>query len=455
MAAVEKYIKKLMEKTFPKQLADLVREMSISSSPANRSDVRSCAYVVRDLLSEIGARAELVETGGHPLVVGKIMNKKGAHSVVNYNHYDVQPITNLLEWDTDAFKLEIKDGRYYGRGTTDNKGPLLTLLHAVHLACQENIDLNYLFLCEGEEEIGSPNFANGIQKVAETIKPDSIIIADVDWLGERDPSIIYGLRGLLYMHFNLKTAEKEAHSGLVGGVARNPIVELSNVVAKCYDPDTGKILIPGFYDNVMEPDKEEIRLWLKSPFNVEDFKRDHGLIKIRSTNRETILRSRWAEPTFEAHGCVGGYMERDGDKTSVPRDAQMLVSMRLVPNQDPDVIFDLVERFVRKLNPDVEVRKSSVARPYLGGFNSPYIEAAVEAFQSSFGYPVSRVRCGGSIGALMDMYDIFGQPEIVATGLSKPSHNMHGPNEYFERSQVEGGIRAFVKYFKTISEMQQ
>ena len=454
MATVERYIERLIENTFQDQLAKLVEKQSISSVPKFRTMVRSCAEVSRDLLRDIGARAYLVETGGNPLVVGEIISKKDAHTVGIYNHYDVQPC-DLSRWRTDPWKLKIEDERYYGRGTSDNKGPLLTLIHAVDLACQENIPLNYLFIYEGEEEAGTSHFANGIRKVAETKKPDSVLVPDVTWLDERSPTIVYGLRGSLYMHFNLKIAELDAHSGLAGGPARNAIAELMNVATKCHNSQTGEILIPGFYDDVVEPTDEEMGYWLKSSFNTKAFKQDLGIKKLRFYDRKRVMKSIWADPTFEVHGCVGGHMEKNGQKTIVPGEAQLLVSTRLVPYQDPDKVFPLVKQFVEKLNSDVEVRKVSASRPYLGEFDSIYIEAADRAFQSAFGYSVSRVRCGGSIGAVMCMYEIFDQPPIVATGLSLPTDNIHGPNEHFEKRQVIGGIRAFFNYLKTLSEMQQ
>jgi acetylornithine deacetylase/succinyl-diaminopimelate desuccinylase-like protein len=173
MVAVGRYIERLIENTFQDQLAKLVEKQSVSSVPEFGSMVRSCAEVSRDLLRDIGARVYLLETDGPPLVVGEIVNEKGAHTVCIYNHYDVQPCS-LSRWRTDPWKLERKDKCYYGRGTSDNKGPLLTLVHAVDLACQQNIPLNYLFIYEGEEESGGSHFADGIQKVAETKKPDSV-----------------------------------------------------------------------------------------------------------------------------------------------------------------------------------------------------------------------------------------------------------------------------------------
>lgn len=453
MVAFESYIKNLMKDTFPNRLARLVEEKSISSYSECKLQVRSCAEVARNFLKDIDAKAYLVETGGHPLVVGEIMNKKCAHTVAIYNHYDVQPC-DLSRWDSDPWKLETKGGCFWGRGTSDNKGPLLTLIYAVQLACQENIPLNYLFIYEGEEESGATHFADGIRKVAETIKPDSVLVPDIAWLDKISPTIIYGLRGTLYMHFDLKTAESDAHSGMAGGPARNAIAELMDVIAKCHNSQTGEILVPGFHDNVKEPTEEEIGYWLQSPFDTEIFMRDLGIKKLRFYDAKRIMKSLWANPTFEVHGCIGGYMEKNGQKTIIPGEAQLLVSTRLVPNQDPDDIFNQVKEFVRKLNSDVEVRKVSSSKPYLGRPNSSYIEAADRAFQNGFGYSVSRVRCGGSIGAIMRMYDIFGHPPIIATGLSLPTDNIHGPNEHFEQRQVVGGIRAFFNYLKAISEMQ-
>jgi acetylornithine deacetylase/succinyl-diaminopimelate desuccinylase-like protein len=453
MANVESYVNELAENVFPDRLAKLVEEKSVSSVPEFNSEVRSCAEVTRELLRDIGARAYLVETDGQPLVVGEIENKKDAHTVAIYNHYDVQPC-NIPNWKTDPWKLELKEGRYYGRGTSDNKGPLLTVINAVQLACQEDVPLNYLFIYEGEEESGTSHFTDGVQKVAKKTKPDSVLVPDITWLDEKSPAIIYGTRGNLYMHFNLKIAESDVHSGLAGGPARNAIAELMDVAAKCHKSENGEILIPHIHDDVVKPSEKEMRYWLQSPFNVKTFAEDLSINKLRFYDRKRVMKSIWASPTLEVHGCVGGYMEKNGQKTIIPGEAQLLVSMRLVPNQDPDKIFSLVKQFVGETNSDVEVRKVSTSRPYLGKIDSPPIEAADKAFQNAFRYSVSRVRCGGSIGAIMHMCDAFGQPPIVATGLSLPTDNIHGPNEHFERRQVVGGTKAFFNYFKAMSELR-
>lgn len=452
MENFERYLDKLTNDIFPDRLTKLVEEKSVSSIPEFNSAVRSCAQVVRGLLRDIGARTYLIETDGNPLVIGEIVNREDAHTVAIYNHYDVQPC-NDSNWKTDPWKLETRKGCYYGRGTSDNKGPLLTVINAVQLACHEDVPVNYLFIYEGEEESGASNFKNGVQKVAGTTKPDSLLVPDITWLDERSPAVIYGTRGNLYMHFNLKIAESDVHSGLAGGPARNAIAELMSVAAQCHKPETGEILIPGFHDDVVEPSEKEMRYWLQSPFDVKTFAEDFGINTLRFCDRERVMKSIWASPTFEVHGCVGGHMEKNGQKTIIPGEAQLLVSMRLVPNQDPDKAFNLVKQFVRKINSDVEVMKVSTSRPYLGKIDSPLIEAADEAFQNAFNFSVSRVRCGGSIGAIMHMCDAFEEPPIVATGLSLPTDNIHGPNEHFEKKQVDGGTKAFFNYFKAISEL--
>ncbi len=452
MTNAESYVNRLIHDLFPDRLARLVEEQSVSSVPEFNSAVRSCAEVARDTLRDIGATARLVETGGNPLVVGEIVNKEDAHTVAIYNHYDVQPC-NISKWKTDPWKLDIRKGRYYGRGTSDNKGPMLTVINAVQLACHEDVPLNYLFIYEGEEESGASNFTVGAQKVAKTAKPDSVLVPDITWLDEKSPAIIYGTRGNLYMHFNLKIAESDVHSGLAGGPARNAIAELMSVAEKCHKPETGEILIPGSYADVAELSEKEMRYWLQSPFDVRTFAEELGINKLRFYDKKRVMKSIWACPTFEVHGCVGGHMEKNGQKTIIPGEAQLLVSMRLVPNQDPDRTFDLVKQFVEEINSDVEVRKVSTSRPYLGRIDSPPVEAADKAFQDAFHLSVSRVRCGGTIGAIMHMYDAFGQPPIVVTGLSLPTDNIHGPNEHFEQRQVEGGTKAFFGYFKAISEL--
>lgn len=436
--------------SYLEELSDLVSFSSISSNPKYKEDVRKCSNFLQEKFAGLGAKTEIVETSGHPLVVSDISNYDDALTLAFYGHYDVQPIASPEDWKTDPFTLVEDNGKLYGRGTSDDKGNLLTAVKAAEIALEEDLPLNFQFIIEGEEESGSPNFESGLKKSRDILDPDVVIVADGGWVSKDIPSIEYGLRGLLYMHWNLRTAGKNAHSGAVGGPARNPLLELFDVVCKCLDSDTGEIKIPGIYDDVKEASSEELKHWIGTKFSVEEFKESYQLEKLRFEDKAKVLKSLWARPTFEVHGCVGGYMERDSKMTLLPSDGQLHVSMRLVPDQDPKTVFEKIRNFVGDKNPDIEVKSVSHVEPYLTDFNSPTVKAAVESLEETFEKPAARIRSGGSIGAVPIMNRVFGGGDIIIMSFGLPEHGAHGPNEYFTKEMAKGGMEAYLNFFESL-----
>jgi acetylornithine deacetylase/succinyl-diaminopimelate desuccinylase-like protein len=434
-------------------LGRLVEVPTVSMDPARWEDMRCGAAVGAEYLLALGADALIVETGGHPMVVGGWMRNPEWPTVTVYNHLDVQPAMEP-EWTREPFKFVVEGDSYYGRGTTDDKGPALTALLAAHYAVEQGVALNIQFLWELEEEIGSPHFAAGLREaegVRALSRPDSVVVSDTIWLAGGRPAVPYGLRGNLAARLTLETAKREAHSGLTGGAARNPLAELCAVVQACADAKTGRITIPGFYRSVKPLRKAELSQFLKSGFQVQSFAKAHQLTKLRTRNRADVLRRLWAEPTFEVHGFVGGYTG-PGVKTSIPPRAEAKVSMRLVPDQDPVAMLALFRKYVRKLNPDVSVEVEGMLRPYAGDLGGPYAEAARQAMLFGFGKDPAFIREGGSIGAVVTMAERWKAP-VMFLGLSLPEHGYHAPNECFDWGQASGGMKAFVKYFDEISRI--
>ena len=304
---------------------------------------------------------------------------------------------------------------------------------------------------ELEEEIGSPNFEHFMKNKVKDLTTDSVVVSDTIWISRGRPAVAYGLRGLAPMRLILETGTKDVHSGVTGGAARNPITELCQLISDCYDVSTGKIRIPGFYDDVAKLSKTEMNNFLASGFSVKRFKAAHELRKMREGDAADIASRIWARPTFEVHGIVGGYTG-PGVKTAIPYRAEAKVSMRLVPNQNADKVFRLVRKFIREHNPDVEVHPESFLGPYLGPHTGPYADAARDAMRKAFGKDPAFVREGGSIGAIVTMEKYLKAP-IVFLGLSLPEHGYHAPNENFDWEQASGGMRMFARYFDTISKM--
>jgi acetylornithine deacetylase/succinyl-diaminopimelate desuccinylase-like protein len=261
----------------------------------------------------------------------------------------------------------------------------------------------------------------------------------------------YGLRGLLGARLTLRTGRKDAHSGVTGGAARNPLAELMEVAQACVNAKTGEVKIPGFYKDVVKPTKEEIRSFLKSGFQVKRFKKAYGFHSLRTNDPAEVMRRIWAAPTFEIHGLSGGY-HGPGVKTIVPGHGELKVSMRLVPNQTPEKAFALLTQYVARLNPDVKVEREGMLHPFKGSFDGPYVECVKRATKAGFGKEPALIREGGSIGAVVTMQKAWKVP-ILFLGLSLPEHGYHAPNEYFDWGQASGGMKAFAHYFSELANM--
>lgn len=435
---------------FESKLGELVEVPTISMEPERKNDCRRGAQLVTEYLESIGARAEVVETPGNPVVLGRIVSGANDPTLTIYNHIDVQP-ANPEEWHKAPFTFFNDNGRYEGRGTTDDKGPALTALMAVRYAAANYVPLNINFVWEFEEEIGSPNFEHFVKNNAGRIASDSVLVSDTIWISRNRPAVPYGLRGAVMLTMSLETGAKDVHSGLTGGPARNPVGELCKVVSECYDADTGRVKIKGFYDDVVPATKKEVQSFLDSGFTTAKFKSAHELKKLRFDDPARILKAIMAEPTFEVHGVTGGY-QGPGVKTIVPYHAQAKISCRLVPNQKPKEVFKLVRDFVRQKNPDVKVEFISALEPYIGEFSGPYADAASEATRFAFARQPAFTREGGSIGAVVTMKKYLKAP-IIFLGLSLPEHGYHAKNENFDWAMASGGMKMFVRYLDQVSRL--
>ena len=435
---------------FESLLGQMVEIPSISMDPARSNDIKRMATMAAQVLTDVGAEAQIVETGGYPIVSGGWTT--GAHhpTATIYNHMDVQPAQES-EWKQDPFAFKNEGGIYRGRGATDDKGPALAAMLGARFAIEQGLPINIRFLWELEEEIGSPHFAAGLKNRAAIPRPDSVIISDTIWIAKGRPAMPYGLRGLLGARLTLCTGSKDAHSGVTGGAARNPLAELMEVAHACVDAKSGRVMIPGFYNDVIEPTKAEIKSFLKSGFQVKRFKEAYGFQALRTDDPAEVMRRIWAAPTFEVHGLTGGY-HGPGVKTVVPGQGELKVSMRLVPKQTPEKAFALLKKYVAKINPNVKVEPEGMLQPFQGLFEGPYVEAVKRAAKAGFGKEPAFIREGGSIGAVVTMQKAWKVP-ILFMGLSLPEHGYHAPNEYFDWGQASGGMKAFAHYFAELAKM--
>ena len=431
-------------------LAQMVEIPSISMDPSRAKDMGRMADLAEQVLTQAGAQAEIVETGGYPIVSAG-WTTAGEHPTVTvYNHLDVQPAQEP-EWRQQPFAFRNDGGIYRGRGATDDKGPALAALFGARLAIEQGVPINIRFLWELEEEIGSPHFSAGLRNRAAIPRPDSVIVSDTIWIAKGKPAMPYGLRGLLGARLTLRTGSKDAHSGVTGGAARNPLAELMEIAQACVNAKTGEVKIPGFYTDAVKPTREEIKSFLKSGFQVKRFKEAYGFHSLRTNDPAEVTRRIWAAPTFEIHGLTGGY-HGPGVKTVVPGHGELKVSMRLVPDQTPEKVFALLKQYVAKLNPSVKVEREGMLHPFKGSFEGPYVECVRRAAKAGFGHEPAFIREGGSIGAVVTMQKTWKVP-ILFLGLSLPEHGYHAPNEYFDWGQASGGMKAFAHYFMELAKM--
>jgi acetylornithine deacetylase/succinyl-diaminopimelate desuccinylase-like protein len=437
-------------KAFEDELKTLVEIPSISASPQHKMEMLRCADAARAILEAKGAKAEVLETPGNPLVLGRFDVSPTVPTVTVYNHLDVQP-ANEPEWRTEPFKFANQNGTYRGRGTTDDKGPALSALYGAVAAHRAGTPINIRFLWELEEEIGSPNFQAGLERHAGKLKTDSIVVSDTIWLTRGKPSTPAGLRGMQTFTITVETAAHDLHSGLVGGAARNPLSELMTLVGEMTDGVSGEVKIPGFYDDVEELTVAEARDFAVSGFSVDVFMRDHEMKSLRTQDPLEVMTRIWARPTLEVHGVVGGYTG-PGVKSAVPGRAEVKLSCRLVPNMRAQKTLDLIKAFVLKRIPDVRIEAEARLEPYKGRTSGPYADAVRDAYHFAFGSRPAFVREGGSIGAVPTMEQLLKAP-VFFLGLSLPEHGYHAPNENYDWEQASGGIPLFARYFDNVAKL--
>ena len=431
---------------FEWELRNLVELPTVSADARRRDDLWRCAEYARDMFFRYGFEAEILETGGNPIVFGNMGLDPALPTVTVYNHLDVQP-ADEPGWTTDPFRMIVEGNCFKGRGTTDDKGPAVTAFYGAIAAREAGVPLNIRFIWEGEEEVGSPSFRGAMERHRAKLATDLVVVSDTIWVTRGKPSTPAGLRGLMCFVLSLETASHDLHSGLVGGAARNPLSELMKVVSAMVDGETGRVEIPGFYEDVVLPTQDEMEGWLSSGFDVEVFKRDHALKSLRTEDSVEVMKRIWGWPTMEVHGVVGGYTG-PGIKTVVPPRAEVKMSCRLVPGMDAHRTFERVAAFLAEAFPDVAVREDHSLAPFSGRVTGAHAEAVRDAYRFAFGVPCAFTREGGSIGAVKTMEDVLGAP-VHFLGLSLPSHGYHAPNENYDWEQASGGMAMFARFFES------
>jgi acetylornithine deacetylase/succinyl-diaminopimelate desuccinylase-like protein len=427
------------------ELFDLLRIPSVSTDPAHKGDVRQAAQWVCDQLSQAGLEAALYETGGHPMVYGQWLSAgEGAPTVLVYGHYDVQPPDPLDLWVSGPFEPTVRDGKIFARGATDDKGQMFAWLKAaeVHMKTRGALPLNLKVMIEGEEEVGSKHLAPWIEAHKALLAADAVVISDTSMFAPGLPAIVYGLRGLTYFQVDVEGPDHDLHSGLYGGAVVNPINALCQMIAALKD-EQGRVAVPGFYDKVRDLTVTERAAWAALPHDDEALRLSVGAAALDGESGFTALERTWGRPTLDCNGILGGFTG-EGAKTVLPSKAMAKFSCRLVPDQTPEEIEDLVEAHLLALAPAgvrVKVHRLHGGRPVIVDVENPAVQAAREALSVAFGAEAVNIRGGGSIPVVADFHDLLQVP-CVLMGFGLNDDRLHSPNEKYNLECFHGGLLA-------------
>jgi len=428
---------------------------SISALPEHAPDVTRCAEWTAEEMRRIGMEhVRLVDTPGFPVVYGDWLHAEGAPTILFYGHYDVQPVDPINLWESPPFEATVRDGEIYARGAADDKGQVFMHFKAIeaHLKQNGKLPCNIKVILEGEEEVGSANLDDFVKGHKDELAADVVVISDSPMFDRGIPSICYGLRGLIYFQIDLRGTKSDLHSGSFGGAVANPAFVLANILAQMKDRG-GHIRIPGFYDDVRPLTEAERDEWKKLPFNEKRYAKELGAPRLWGETGYSTLERVWARPTFEVNGILSGFTG-EGAKTVIPAVAMAKVSMRLVPNQDPDTIAQLFEDYVRKVAPktvDVKVTRMHGGKPWMTEFDNKYVQAAGRAIKQGFGQEPVFNREGGSIPVVATFQEILGLPSVLF-GVGLPDENAHAPNEKLDLGNFHGGIIASAFLYDEIAK---
>jgi acetylornithine deacetylase/succinyl-diaminopimelate desuccinylase-like protein len=427
------------------ELKSLLAIPSISALPEHAGDVKRCAEWCADEMRRIGLQnVRLMATPGNPVVYGDWLGAPGVPTVLFYGHYDVQPVDPLNLWESPPFEATIRDGEIYARGSADDKGQVFMHFKAVeaHLKQNGRLPVNMKFILEGEEEVGSVNLDDFVRAHKGDLRAHVVVISDSGMFARGVPAMCYGLRGLVYFQLDLRGSSTDLHSGSFGGAVANPAFVLAQIIAQMKDRG-GRIKIPGFYDDVRQLEEWEREAWRQLPFKEKQYKKDFGIPKLFGETGYTTLERTWARPTLEINGLLSGFTG-EGAKTVLPAVSMAKISMRLVPNQDPDKIAELFEVYVRTIAPktvELKITRMHGGKPWMTSFDNPFVQAAGRAIEKGFGRPPVFTREGGSIPVVSTFQEELGLPSVLF-GVGLPDENAHAPNEKLDLSNFHNGIIA-------------
>jgi acetylornithine deacetylase/succinyl-diaminopimelate desuccinylase-like protein len=455
VTSIDEYVRSQRQR-YEEELFDFLRIPSVSTETRYRDDVRRCAEWVADRTREAGVSSvELVDTPGHPIVYGEHHVSDDAPTVLVYGHYDVQPVDPEELWDSPPFEPTVRGHRVYARGATDNKGQVFMHLKALE-ACRETggrLPVNVKLLIEGEEEIGSVNVEEFLVEQKDRLACDAVILSDTGMFAKGLPTITVGLRGMVYFEVRFRGPASDLHSGVYGGAVENPANALATVIGRLKDDDH-RVTIPGFYDAVRAITDQERANLANLPFDEGTYLEEEvGAPALAGEEGFGTLERVWFRPTLDVNGLLSGFTG-EGAKTVLPSKAMAKISMRLVPDQDPEAIRDSFESYIRELAPEgvsVEIDLCNAGRAWAADPEGPLFTAAQEALEAGFGRSPVFIREGGSIPIVALFSETLGAP-VAPIGFALPGCNLHAPNEWLDLDVFHDGIDALARLYALIGE---
>ncbi len=453
MEKIKQYIEENRER-FLEELFELIRIPSISSISDHKPDMLRAAEAFKEHFLKAGCdRAEVMHTAGNPVVYAEKMIDPSLPTVLVYAHYDVMPVDPLDLWTTPPFEPEIRDGKIYARGADDDKGQGFMHVKAFEaLVNNDALPVNVKFMIEGEEEIGSVNLGAFCDEHKDMLKADIILVSDTGMIADDIPAITTGLRGLAYWQVEVTGPSRDLHSGLFGGAVANPINVLAKMIAHMTDDDN-KVVMPGFYDDVLEASDKERELLNMAPFDREEYKKALDVEELHGETGYTTIERTGIRPSFDVCGIWGGYTG-EGAKTVLPSKAYAKISSRLVPDQDHEKIAKMFEEYFVSLAPEsVKVKVDSLhgGQAYVCPIDLPAYKAAEKALEQLYKRTPVPVRSGGSIPIISTFEDKLGTKSLLM-GFGLESDAIHSPNENYPLKNFYSGIEAITSFYHFFAE---
>ncbi len=443
---------------FLEELEALTRIPSISTDPEYSDDVKRAADWLKARMQDAGLHGvQVAPTSGHPVVYGEWMGAgEHAPTVLLYAHYDVQPAVLEDGWETDPFTPIRKDGKIFARGVGDDKLHSVMIIQLVEsfIKSGEMPPVNLKLIIEGEEEKTSPNLAPWIRENRELLSADYVLICDGGIKAPDNPTIVYGLRGALGMEFTVQGPSTDLHSGLFGGCVHNPAQVIAEMVAKLHHPD-GRVAVPGFYDDVKEMGAEERNQLNMNPVTAEELQSGTGIPDTWGEPGYTLLERSVARPTLEINGIYGGYSGK-GMKTVIPATASAKITCRLVNDQVPSKIAQLIESYLNEIKPStvtLEVMHQGEGDPVTVPIDSPLVQALDRSMERTWGFRPEYRRMGGSVPVAPVFQNELGVPTLLL-GFNVENGGFHGPNEFIHIELFHKGLETMLHLLRDLGTVR-